>query len=269
MARPARVVIVQMDHDADAPGENVAYVRQAVERYRDRDLVVFPELALHGHSLAEAPRSEKHAAVSATPDEEVDALHDLIARCRANVVFGAIVERGGRMFNLGVYSDGARRVSYAKTHVHWSEGFDAGREFPVFDTPLGRMGMLICFDAAFPEVPRLLALQGARVIVNLSAIPASFPLEVVHRRLVACSVHNLTWTLFANRRGRGFLGGSAIVDPKGEIVAVAGERDETLEATIDVDAADLWRSQEPALDFRRPDLYAMLSKEARVAETPK
>lgn len=261
MRRAARIAIVQSDHDEDDPKSNLQQVCEHVRRLRDRDLVVFPELALHGHHVAAGPPGVLRRALRAPSADEVEELHRLIASLGAHVVFGALAERDGLLHNLAVYSDAERRASYAKTHVHWSEGFSPGSDFPVFDTPLGRMGMLICFDAAFPEVPRLLALKGAGVIVNISAIPEDFPLEVVHRRLVACSVENQVFTLFANRRGDGFRGGSAVVGPTGEMLAVAGSDDPVLETTIRLDEVDAWREREPLFVHRRPELYGEIAKQ--------
>ncbi|HVM46055.1 MAG TPA: carbon-nitrogen hydrolase family protein, partial [Candidatus Thermoplasmatota archaeon] len=144
--------------------------------------------------------------------------------------------------------------SYAKTHVHWSEAFEPGTDFPVVRAFRVPLGMLICFDAAFPEVPRTLALRGAQIIVNISAIPESFPLKHVHRRVVACSVDNQVFTVFANRAGPGFRGGSMVVDPTGDVLGVAGEAGD-LTVDVDLDAVERWRKEEPLFAHRRPHLY--------------
>ncbi|NIT00542.1 MAG: hypothetical protein GTO09_00195, partial [Candidatus Latescibacteria bacterium] len=62
--------------------------------------------------------------------------------------------------------DSEKKESYVKTHVHWTENFVPGKRLKVFSTPVGKIGISICFDAAFPEVWRVLALRGARILVN-------------------------------------------------------------------------------------------------------
>lgn len=255
--RSARISIVQSEEFGDARS-NLDRMRADVRAHARSDLIVFPELALHGHDWTLGPPSAYDALRGVGDDmaEEVDAL----AREHATrIVYGTVQERDGRLYNLATYTDGRDRTSYAKTHVHWSERFTPGNEFPVVRSFLSPLGMLICYDAAFPEVPRTLALRGAEIIVNVSAIPAAFPLRHVHRRLVACSVQNQVFTVFANRAGSGFLGGSAVVSPEGEILALAGEKG-ALDIEIDLDHVRRWREQEPLFPHRRPDLYREIAR---------
>jgi len=256
----AQITIVQSEEE-EAPegGSCAAQMREAVERHASSDLIVFPELAMHGHKTAEWSPARIRRALASADAEAAKALDALAAREQLSLVYGELAEREGRLYNLATFVSATERVSYAKTHVHWSERFEPGDEFPVarsFPVPLG---MLICFDAAFPEVPRALALAGAEVIVNISAIPASFPLKHVHRRVVACSVENQVFTIFANRAGEGSLGGSAVVDPTGEMIALAGETGD-LTIDVDLDAVRAWREAEPLFAHRRPSLYSHIAR---------
>ncbi|HET6403220.1 MAG TPA: carbon-nitrogen hydrolase family protein [Candidatus Thermoplasmatota archaeon] len=253
----ARVTVVQFERDSAEPRRNLDRMKEDVRAHAESDLVVFPELVVHGHEWAtEMPDARTLRPVSEAMLRELD---EVAAECRTSVVYGSLVERDGKLYNLATFTDGRERVSYAKTHVHWSEAFEPGREFPVAKGFVRPLGMLICFDAAFPEVPRLLALGGAEIIVNISAIPAEFPLKHVHRRLVACSTENQVFTVFANRAGDGFLGGSAIVGPEGDVLALAGGRG-SLTIDIDFDEVRRWREQEPLFVHRRPSLYERIAR---------
>lgn len=248
-----RVTIIQFEEDAGKPRHNLDRMKAEIRAHRDSDLVVFPELALQGHEWVAEHPSPAEALRGADPmmTYEIDAL---AAELRASVVFGETARVGGQLMNLATFTNGEERVSYAKTHVHWSEAFTPGEDLPVARGFARPLGMLICFDAAFPEVSRILALRGAEVIVNISAIPAAFPLKHVHRRLQACSVQNQVFTIFANRAGDGFLGGSLVVDPQGEVLATVGEHG-NLTVDIDLDEVQRWREAEPLFVHRRPHIY--------------
>lgn len=258
--RPTRVTLVQFREDGADPAHNLAAMKDIVREHKDSDLIVFPELALAGHAISGEAASKQMRIVRAVTREDTEAFDKFVREIGARVVFGELREHYGRLYNAATYTNGTTRASYFKTHVHWSESFQSGSEFPVLDTPLGPTGMLICFDAAFPEVPRILATKGAKAIVNISAIPSHFPLKYVHRRLVGTAIHNQVAVLFANRTGDGFEGGSCVVDSRGEIVAMADEKQDAL--TVDVDMADVdaWRHEEPLLPNRRPLLYKALSE---------
>lgn len=253
----ARVTIVQLEETAPDPHENLRHMEAAVRAHAQSDLIVFPELAVHGHDRLPGDRSI--AALRGVGESDTLSFERAVAECRTSVVYGKLLFLDGRLHNVATFTNGLDHVSYTKTHVHWSEQYVPGATFPVVRQWKAPLGMLICFDAAFPEVARLLALRGAELVVNISAIPAAFDLKHVHRRLVACSVQNQVYTIFANRAGDGFRGGSAIVDPQGEIIALAGERG-TLTVDIDLDAVLRWRAEEPLFVHRRPDLYGDIAR---------
>ena len=100
----------------------------------------------------------------------------------------------------------------------------------VAPTPAGRLGMMICFEHAFPDVATALALRGAQVLVIPSA--------------VGC-----------NLAGDGFCGRSLVADPRGEVLAEAGTEETVVRAVLDLAAIERERDREPALRLRRPDLY--------------
>jgi len=253
-----RITIVQLEEGAADPHENLRQMEREIRANAASDLIVFPELAVHGHEWVEEHGSPIQA-LRGVGEGDTLALDRTIAECGTSVVYGKLLYLADQLHNLATFSNGRDHVSYAKTHVHWSERFTPGATFPIARQWKAPLGMLICFDAAFPEVPRLLALQGAEVIVNISAIPASFDLKHVHRRLVACSVQNQVYTIFANRAGEGFRGGSAVVDPRGDVVALAGERG-TLTVDIDLDEVRRWREEEPIFVHRRPEIYGDLAR---------
>ncbi|MGH2858182.1 MAG: nitrilase-related carbon-nitrogen hydrolase, partial [Solirubrobacteraceae bacterium] len=187
------------------------------------DVIVLPELASSGYVFQSA---QEAAAVAIARDDPL--LHEW-AQAAAHgeaVVVAGFCERGadGHVYNSAVVLDGGRVLGvYRKTHLWDREKlwFAPGDEPPrVFETSAGRIGVLVCYDLEFPEMPRQLALAGAELI----AVPTNWPLgdrpagqgppEVtiaraaarVNRVFVACCDR------VGTERGQEWTGGTTIVD---------------------------------------------------------
>ena len=137
---------------------------------------------------------------------------------------------------------------YRKTHLWDREKllYEPGRELPVYDTSLGRIGLLVCYDAWFPEAARTLAIKGAQIL----CIPSNAPDDWVpeHQRrggLTMLDVHciaaanaNRVFVAAANRVGDGYLGRSCVVDATGGVLALADVAEEGLiHAAVDLSRA--------------------------------
>jgi predicted amidohydrolase len=155
-----------------------------------------------------------------------------------------------------------------RKHIFWDYEytlFVPGTE-PVeaVDTPVGRLGLLMCADGIVPEVPRLLALDGAQVLLNSlnSRGPDEHRLHVPQRAL-----ENRVWHVSANTVGGPadaypWMGGSQIIDPDGVVHASAAEMGEELVwADVEVELADnkVAPIQGDVFALRRPDLYSELT----------
>lgn len=134
------------------------------------------------------------------------------------------------------------------------------KQLEVIETPIGRLGLLMCADGIVPEVPRVLALKGAQVFCN--SLNSRGPDEMrVHEPLRA--IENHVWHVAANTVGGPadaypWMGGSQVLSPVGEVLANAGETDEGMVwadiRPAEADARRLLGIGDLAA-FRRPDLY--------------
>lgn len=242
---------------------HIARIKRTIKENRHADLIVFPELILHGHPSTERPegilyRRIKHFYKAIVND--ADNLYSFIKKVDARVVFGQL--RGGpySFQNVATYVDRKVVVHAPKTHIHWTENFRAGKELKVIPTRAGKMGLIVCFDGAFTEVWRLLALQGAEIVVNISATPQTFPVQYIWRRLQGAAISNQVFVVYVNRPGPYFSGHSAVLDPRGEILIDAGKKENV--ALVELDLAELyrWREEEKIFDYRRPLLYRQISR---------
>ncbi|HZQ65640.1 MAG TPA: carbon-nitrogen hydrolase family protein [Gaiellaceae bacterium] len=240
---------------------------------RDAELLVLPECAVPGYmfdSLEEAlPFGEE------IPGPTTEAFEQACRRLGAHAICGLLERDGDRLYNAAILVGPDGLIgSYRKTHLPFL-GVDRfvtpGDELKVFDTALGRIGLIICYDLRFPEVTRTLALHGA----DLVALPTNFPTAAkVQTEVItlARAAENRIYLLCANRVGKErwgeFCGWSQIVDPYGKRLAEAGETEETLlVADVDVEKArdkDYVVPGEYELylfGHRRPELYEALVEE--------
>ena len=237
------------------------------------ELIVLPECAIPGYMFDSAAEALEFA--EEIPGPSTEALAEECRRLGIHVVCGLLERDGDRLHNAAVLVGPNGLIgTYRKTHLPYL-GVDRfavpGDELRVFDTPLGRIGLEICYDLRFPEATRTLALQGADIVAH----PTAFPVEArIQTELitVARAAENRIYLLTANRVGkerRGeFCGWSQIVDPYGKRLAEAGATEEAL-LLADVDVA-LARDKDFVIPGeyelylfgdRRPELYGALVDE--------
>lgn len=266
--------------------EDFATIATLLEQARaaGADLLALPEAALGGYlsSLHDDPDD-------VPPQLDVDGpeIARLVALAGPTVVTAGFCERGdaasgGRPYNSAVAVTGDGVLGHhRKVHQPLNEhtSYAAGDRFTAFDTPVGRLGMMICYDKAFPEAARALAVDGARVVVCLSAWPAArtdpAP-ELADDRWTrrfdlfdrARALENQIVWVSANQAGTfgdmRLVASAKIVDPGGEVLATTGTDAGLAVASVDVDdAVDAARRFMGHLRDRRPASYAELPVPAR------
>jgi beta-ureidopropionase len=172
--------------------------------------------------------------------------------------------------------DGSVLGKYRKTHIpqvgpcFWEKYYfkPGNLGYPVFETSVGRVGLIICYDRHFPEVARQVGLKGAELVFNPSATVESLSRYLWELEQPAHAVANGYWIAAINRVGteeplnsNRFYGSSYFCDPRGQIVAKASEdSDEVLVADIDLDKAREVRNTWQFLRDRRPETYSELTE---------
>jgi predicted amidohydrolase len=265
----------------DIPG-NVARCIASLEAAANEgvDLVVFPECALSGYIFEDRLQGEK-AAVR-LDGSELAAIGAACKRLSIHCVVGFLETASpGRLFNAAVLL-GPEGIAghYRKAHLPFIgvDRFVDQGDLPdpaVFDTPMGRIGILICYDLRFPESARVLALAGAQLI----AMPTNWPLQSTiladhFTKVRACE--NRVFIVAADRGDDegsvSFLGRSQIVAPSGAVLADVGRGEALLTARVDLAEASekhvIFAPGTFELDLfvdRRPDLYGIIQERPRGA----
>jgi 5-aminopentanamidase len=272
-----QVAVAQIDPQLGEKERNLATCFARIEEAAaaGAQLLVLPECAIPGYMFDSGEEALPYA--EEIPGPSTEALERECARLGVYVVCGLLERDGDVLHNAAVFVGPNGLIgSYRKTHLPFL-GVDRfvvpGDALPVFDTPLGRIGIEICYDLRFPEVTRTLALKGADMVAH----PTNFPMAAkIQTELitVARAAENRIYLLTANRVGkerRGeFCGWSQIVDPYGTRLAEADEREEKLlVGEVDVEKA---RDKDYVIPgeyelylfgHRRPELYGALVEETQ------
>ena len=203
-------------------------------------LAVFPECALCGYCFESLQEALPYA--EPIPGPSTLSVATLCKKLDVHAVFGLLEREGNRIFNAAVLIGPQGIVGkYRKIHLpglgvdKFVQAGDLG--FPVYETALGRIGLNICYDGAFPEGSRVMALKGADLIV----LPTNWPTgaeEFAEYLINARGLENNIFYAAVNRvgveRGFRFIGRSRIVDVHGKTLALAtAEQEEVLYADID------------------------------------
>ena len=243
--------------------ENVRAAKSMLVGLNDAT-VVLPELFNTGY-LFRNMEEVRELAESTVNGFTVTELKKVAMAQRLNLVFGLAEAKNRKYFNSSVLITSKGKVEvYQKAHLFDREKlfFQPGAQsFHAYPVEGGTVGMMICFDWFYPEVSRILALEGAQVICHPSNLVLPWCQDAMRTR----SLENKVFSVTANRIGaekRGnisltFTGKSQIVTPKGEVLAQASERSESLKVVeVDLNEAldktvtpnnDLFKDRKPAL----------------------
>ncbi len=295
---PIRVAVMQIGYDDGqvwhpAPARTFEQNLELADGYLVRAADARTDIAILPECWSKVGLERKRASDVA---EEVPGEGPVCTMCRRRArehgmhVVGWTYERDGEhIYNTSfILSPGGDLVGkYRKTHpvpgetgetpvpgeTHGETEVTAGEELPVFDLPFGRVGIMICFDNWHAEVPRILAVKGARLIIYPTM---NSPRDVFATLAAARAIDSGVFVAASVVLGCRVSGGcAAIYDPRGEVVAGTGRRDGVAVGEIDLDKSypftfnpdqtanrRLEDSRAWLLSTRRPHLYGDLSDDA-------
>jgi formamidase len=219
--------------------ERVARVRAVVPRVQ---LVMFPELHLPALPPLLEPHGERPAELAVeVPGPLTERLGEIARENGVWLVPGSVYERGegDRVHNtcLVLSAEGELAASYRKVFP-WQplESSAPGDRFVTFDIPeVGRIGLSICYDGAFPETCRQLAWMGAELVLQPTLTTTSDrDQELVMTR--ANAIFNQLYVVSLNAGSPAALGRSLIADPEGLVRLEAGEGEQLITDVLDLDA---------------------------------
>ena len=253
------------DNENENLTRQLAALRQAA--LHGAELIVYPELQFHRFFPQYAGR-DMSGKLLTTGDPIIRQFQDT---CRENHIMAApnfyLREPSGCFdATLLIGSDGALLGRQKMVHIAQAAQFyeqdyytpsDDG--FLVFDTPHGKIGVVVCFDRHYPESIRTEALMGADLILIPTANTESEPMEMFDWEIKVQAFQNSVAVAMCNRIGRegemAFSGRSLVTDANGDTIAQAGSGEELLYAEVDMAASARIRAARPYTDLRRTELY--------------
>ncbi len=260
-------------HDKEA---NIGVMRKVVRRSKGK-IVIFPELNVTGYM----PRDDLFKLAEPMQGPTIRRVMNLAKDTRKDIIFGLPVKDEaihGHIFNSSLLATGDGRLfrydkMYLPTFGPFEERmFFAGGRMPVVANGLhAKIGLMVCYDLFFPELAKLEALQGAQMLVNISAAPTTSR-PSFRKVLPARAVENGVFVAYVNMVGvHGslvFNGGSVLLDPRGEEVSKALDlKEDIVEAEIDLDDIAVARRMRPLVRDIRPEVLAEMGRLLRAGGT--
>ncbi len=225
--------------------ENIIKIKSSVRKVKDEfnaDLIVLPETIVTSFA-PDLGISELYELATDIPGNLTDEICDMCKSLRVHIVL-PFYEKGHNkeeVYNSAVLIDDNGRIvgTYRKTHPFPTEkNVKAGFQVPVFNTRLAKIGIIICYDGDFPELARIMALQGAEIIVRPSAFLRSFEIWDLTNRARAFDNHIYllaTNAVGLDASGNYHYGHSMIVNPIAQKLAQARGGEDVIACELDPD----------------------------------
>ncbi|MFR3385030.1 MAG: nitrilase-related carbon-nitrogen hydrolase [Lachnospiraceae bacterium] len=271
MERQFKIALVQYQ---SVLGDLQKNADRAVEMVREAaakgaKIVCFPEMFNTGYNF-QLIGDGFHNCGETIDGHTITRLQKVAKECACYVIAPITLEKKvkGVFYNAAVVIDdeGVVLGDYSKHHLWAAERyyFHAGEDIPVFDTKYGKIGVMICYDAGFPETARVLTLKGAELIFMPSAWRIQ-DWDMWNLNIPQRALENTLYVAGVNRFGHEddlyMFGNSKVANWRGRIIAESKEeKEEIVYAEIDLDQLTKARLDIHYLKDRRPDSYKLLSE---------
>lgn len=274
--KPVSLLLAQTGPKVGNKERNLRQISEQAAKARKKnvDLLIFPELHLTGYTM----RDEVSHFAEPIPGPSTRRVESLAKEHGVHIIFGMPEESEvkGVIHNTAVFVGpkgliGRYRKIHLPTHSVFEERryYRPGQEAPVFKTDIGIIALNICYDLYFPELTRLQALQGAQLVVCISASPG------LRRRFfegfcLSRAMENAVYLAYVNRvgieEGLQFWGGSRVIAPNGSVLAQCKYDVEEFQILkVDLDEVSRARAFIPTIKDLEPNLFDQLRVKSREA----
>jgi deaminated glutathione amidase len=264
------VAIVQMKSSTDKK-ENLKtsldFVKEAARR--KAGLICFPEFQMAFSSAKQSSKQLTNVAESANNGNFIVKLCSAAKSCKIDIV-ATIYEKSDelsfkRVYDTAVLINNRGNIisRYRKVHLYDALGFKESLKLMAGNSieqpsasSTGTIGLMICYDIRFPEISRILAVQGAEILAAPSAwIQGVMKEEHWVTLLKARSIENGLYMVAPDQVGNIFSGRSMVIDPFGSVILDMGNREGMEVIDIDISRVQSVRKSLPLLKNRRNDVY--------------
>lgn len=283
MKKEVKVAAIQMDIKGMEPEYNLTQMCHLIENIvteQPVDLIVFPELANTGmvKGIEDPVFAQEYVRLAEKiPGHFTKTLGEQAKKHGIYIITGMLEAHPlvpATSYNSAVLLGPSGEVIgvHHKMHIPREERhyFYPGNTANVYSTELGNIGMIVCADASFPELSRLLALKGAEIICCSDNVPISpgreYRLERIHHITACRAIENMLFYIRCNRVGSDagctYMGRSAIAGPMGQSLARSEvDREEILRATLSEEMLIEARTFSNYFMMRQPKNYTLICQE--------
>ena len=270
MKKKFRAALVQMKSSVDK-NKNLSYSLKLIGRAAQKkaQLICFPEFQM-AYSPAEQKPETLHEIAEKINGDFISALSNSAKKNKINVV-ATIYEiintnkQNQKVFDTAVIINERGKIQsvYRKIHLYDALGFKESKKLLAGNiiekptrTSVGNLGLQICYDMRFPEISRILTVNGANILVSPSAWVAGF-MKQEHWEIMLKSraIENGVYVIAPNQLGNIYCGHSMVIEPFGATLIDMGNREGMEILDIDNSRIETVRRTLPLLRNRRTDVY--------------
>lgn len=264
----AKIALVQMANAGSMAAnleKSLAAIHEAAKQ--GADIVLFPEVQLT-EFFPQHPGLDVRRYAHSIKSEAVQAFQEACCDSRVMAVPNIYLEDGGRYYDASflVGRDGniigvQKMVHVAEAPQFYEQDYYTPSDdgFHVFDTELGRIGIVVCFDRHYPESIRTEVLAGADLILVPTVNVKSEPLKMFEWEIRVQAFQNSVAVAMCNRVGREeameFAGESLVADASGNLLSKADDKEQILYVDVDLSQSHTVRKSRPYTSLRRPEWY--------------
>ncbi|MBQ8151570.1 MAG: carbon-nitrogen hydrolase family protein [Firmicutes bacterium] len=249
--------------------DNYSKSMQLIKEAADKgaDLIFFPEIQLTPFF----PQYEDRDVSEYVMTLDSPYVTGICSACKEWGIYASpnfYIKEEGRKYDMSLLIDDSGEIIGNQKMVHiaqcdkfYEQSYYTPSEegFKVFDTKIGKIGIVVCFDRHYPESIRTEALRGADLVLIPTANTSAEPSDTFQWEVKIQAFQNSVNVAMCNRVGiedeMNFNGQSIVADYAGETVALAGAGEELLMAEVDLEAAAQARENKPYTSLRRRELY--------------
>lgn len=264
--KPIKLALAQCSMQKELE-QNLAKSLEFCDRVTGCDLLFFPEIQLSPFF----PQYEGLNAGQHCPTEDSAAVQALAQKAAKHHYYlspNVYLEQNGMRYDTSLWIspegeilDKAKMVHIAQAPQFYEKDYYTPSDdgFKVFDTPFGKIGIVICYDRHLPESIRTCVLKGANLVIIPTANTKAENMELFEWEIRVQAMQNQVFVAMCNRveteDAMEFSGESLVVHPGGEVLLKADDREQLLTCELDLSEAREWRSRVPYLKTRRPEWY--------------
>ncbi len=263
-----KLSIVQMKPKLGDKAHNLDIVKRAIQS-TDAKVLIFPEMFLTGYTL----RDRYQDMAEDLRGQSVKRIVELSKENERWIIIGMPerdMDKTGIIYNSALLVSPDNEPETYRKMILANFGpfeedlyFARGDKLQIFETPVGKMGITVCFDIFFPEIAKLYALAGVDIVVCISASPSDTR-EYFEKILVARAIENTTFVAYANLIGTEknltFWGGNQLIGPRGNVKAGGKAFVEgVVNAEVDLTELEVARQFRPTLRETRFEILESLA----------